>query len=69
MNVADAEISYLILSFSFGLPSIVRPYRFPAMRKGIESWKQILTSVLLNELFHTEYVTRSYSFSLLFFFF
>ena len=39
------------------------------MRKGIESWKQILTSVLLNELFHTEYVTRSYSFSLLFSFF
>ena len=37
------------------------------MRKGIESWKQILTSVLLNELFHTEYITRSYSFSLLFF--
>lgn len=39
------------------------------MRKGIESWKQILTRVLLNELFHTEYVTRSYSFSLNFFFF
>lgn len=39
------------------------------MRKGIESWKKILTSVLLNELFHTEYITRSYSFSLLFFLF
>lgn len=38
------------------------------MRKGIESWKQILTRVFLNELFHTECVTRSYSFSLNFFF-
>lgn len=70
VNAAGAEMIYFIvgcLSDRHQFLGLIVSLRLLS-EKELNLGSNILTNVWLNELFHTEYITRSYSFSLTLFF-